>query len=513
MLFRTARLLGQPAPHAVLVVGDSVAWIGPDAECPSVRADRIIPCGGATLAYGLHDAHIHLLAYASSLRRMDCGPSSARSIADIQRLVSQRAAQTPEGEWVRARGYDDFSLREGRHPTRHDLDAAAPRHPVQLDHRSGHACVLSTAALARVGIGQDTPDPPEGVIERDAGGAPTGLLFEMGSYVAQRTEERHDLAGTRKAVSKASQRLLSWGVTSLTDATPENDLARYEALRQRQAEGLLRQRVVFMPSVRHLTQFAERNLSFGGGDAMLSLGHAKLLVTLTTGGLQPSEPELRELVAQAHALGFPVAVHAVEKEAILAVLGVLSSLATNQAMPVCPNARVPGDGGVVGRLPDRIEHCSEATPAVVALLKKTGTIVCTNPGFLYESGARYRATVAREVLPWLYPARTLLEANVPLLAGSDAPVASPNPWQGVYAALTRRDAGGQALHPEQGVSLEQALGMYRGIGGAYGHRGIRVGERADLALLDRDVAQAEQGALLAVGAQAVMVGGEVVWER
>ena len=516
ILFRKAHLLGRSGEYAVLVRDGRIAWVGPDAETPAVAADRVIDCGGATLLSGLHDAHLHFLAYAASLRQVDCGPSSAKSIAGVQRLLRQRANATPAGQWVRARSYDEFYLAEGRHPTRHDLDAVTTSHPVRLDHRSGHASVLNSLGLAHAGIGPDTPDPVEGVIERDGDGVPTGLLYEMGGWLSQRIGGESDAQAIRDAVAQASGNLLGWGVTAITDATPENDLARYQALRQYQSEGLIRQRITLMPGVRHLREFVDAGLGYGsvvpvrpelvqgrtgtGGD-MLRLGHAKIMLTLTTGGLHPSEAELRELIAEAHRMGFPVAIHAVEEEAILAVLRVLRESQT-QTQDLSPGF-VPA--------PDRLEHCSEATPAVQAALKAAGVVVCANPAFLYESGARYRATVPPEMLPWLYPLRSMLDAGVPLLAGSDAPVASPNPWQGVCAALTRRDAGGLALHPEQAVSLEQAIAIYGGIR-AYGHTGIRAGDTADLALLDRDIAQAEAEALLSVRAVAVLVGGEVAWE-
>ena len=147
ILFRNASVITmtphQPAARAVLVRGDRIASVGRDEAGTSQITDRVIDCGGATLLPGLNDAHIHLLALASSLRPLDCSRGAVASIPDIQSLIRARAQATPPGQWLRCRGYDEFYLKEHRHPTRADLDAAAPHHPVRLDHRSGHACVQS----------------------------------------------------------------------------------------------------------------------------------------------------------------------------------------------------------------------------------------------------------------------------------------------------------------------------------------------------------------------------------
>ncbi len=510
VLFRNAALLtmdpARPWVQAVLVRDDRIGWVGTDADAPAGSVDRVIDCGGATLIPGLNDAHIHLLAYASSLSHLDTGRDSAASIGDIQRLIRDRAGATPSGRWVRGRGYDDGYLAEGRHPTRWDLDAAAPEHPVRLDHRSGHALVLNSRGLELVGIGPDTPDPPEGVIARDESGQPTGLLLEMAGYIASRLREHSDPGELRKSLEEAGCNLLKWGVTSLQDASPENDLARWDLLRDMQAEGAVSQRLTVMPGIRHLRSFVDSGLSFslGGSDGQGSssdtggrLGHAKLMVTTTTGAIYPSEEEIGSLIAEAHSLGFPVAVHAVEEEAIVAVLRALRRSDT--------------------RFSDRIEHCSEATLGVQTLLRESGITVVTQPGFIYESGERYAAQVPADILPWLYPLRSLRDMGLSLAAGSDAPVASANPWYGIYAAITRRNASGLALHPEQGLSLEEALHLYTaGAASASGEVGmtgmVRPGMAADLALLDRDVTQVELDGLLSCKAALTMVGGEVVWE-
>ena len=506
LLFRNASVLTMdphlPRAGAALVEGDQITWVGADGDAPHDRAQRVIDCGGATLLPGLNDAHIHLLAYATSLRHLDCGRDSVSSIAVLQRLLDVQTRATPPGRWMRGRGYDEFYLFERRHPTRHDLDPVTPEHPVRLDHRSGHACVLNSRGLQEVGITADTPDPVDGVIQRDESGEPTGVLLEMGRYVSQRMRETRDESALQQSVVEASNQLLRWGVTSLQDATPGNDLKQWETFSRLLHAGVLHQRLSVMPGIRHLHRFMEKGLRAWSGAHYLRVGPAKIVVTFTTGTLHPPTEELRELVLQAHRSGSPVAIHAVEEEAILAAVRALLD--------------DPCTRGEAGHR-DRIEHCSEATPQVVELLRQARATVVTQPGFVYESGERYRAEVARERQEWLYPLNALWQAGIPLGTGSDAPVASPDPWPGVYAAVTRRDLAGGVLHPEHRLSVEDALSLWtRGAAYASGEEQtkgtLRPGMLADLALLDRDVTKVDFEDLLKCRATMTVIGGEVVWE-
>ena len=506
LLLRNAAVLTmdpyQPLADTVLVAGDRISWVGKEEDPPTVCADRVIDCGGATLLPGLNDAHIHLLAYAASLRHQDCSRSAVSSIEELQRLLQARTRVTPARQWIRGGGYDPFYLAEQRHPTRHDLDPGTPHHPVRLDHRSGHACVLNTRGLEEVGITINTPDPVDGVIQRNQAGVPTGVLLEMNAYVSQRVREVRDEAILQESVAEASQLLLRWGVTSLQDASPENDSERWKTFHSLVKSGIIRQRLTVMPGVHYLRQYTEQGLRYGAGDLRLRVGPAKLVVTLTTGALHPPEEEIRELILEARRFGGPVAVHAVEQGTILTVAQALLRTADGQK-------------GTLYR--DRIEHCAEATQEVVSLLSKSGITVVTQPGFLYESGERYRAEIPGQIRPWLYPLRALLQAGIPLAASSDAPVASPNPWQGVYAAITRRDLSGEALHPEQSLTLGEALRLWTS-GAAYASaeaqdKGfLRPGMLADIAILDRDVTKIEPDELLACKVATTVVGGEVVWE-
>lgn len=491
--------LDRPRASAVAVADGRIAAIGEAREVLGLRGPgtRVVDCAGACILPGFHDAHLHLLALASRMVGVDCSPAAVRSLDDLKRVIRERARGVPAGTWVRAWGYDETSLAEGRHPTRHDLDEAAASHPVRLKHRSGHATVLNSLALRAAGIEAGTPDPVAGVIERDAHGEPTGLLLEMDDDLDARVPPlgRDEL---EEGVRLADLRLRSQGITTIQDATPTNDRARWDLL---QGLGdLISPRLVVMPGIGRLSGFAERGMAQGHRTEGMLLGHAKAVLTLTTGALAPPEDELARLVRSAMDRGFSVAVHAVKAEAVAAAVRVLRA---NQAAQGAPR--------------HRIEHASECPPDVLGLVARSGAAVVTNPGFVHFSGDRYRAEAPSESQSWLYRIGSLERGGVRLAFGSDAPVELPDPFAELYGAVTRRSASGAPVGEGEAVSAMTALEAHT-VGGACaagldGWLGrLRPGMAADLAVVDRDPTVIDPEDLLGLRVLMTVAGGRVVWE-
>ena len=458
---------------------------GKDAEAVAARDGRIVAagdareaaraldgdaervdCAGGVLLPAFIDAHIHLLSYAASLRSVDC--TRARSIAEIQGALRERAGSTPAGSWVRAFGYEETQLAERRHPNRHDLDAAAPDHPVRLIHRSGHASVLNSLALRKVGIDIATEDPPGGYMERDtATGEPSGFLLGMEQLI-DGTVPPIPYADLSSAVREACDRLLAAGISCVQDATHTNGRSEWELFARLIEDGAMSVDAVVMEGIDHLGELPEH-----GASGRLRRGPVKIMLHETDGGFAPDEDELRRMVAEVHGAGRQAAVHAVGEQAVAAAFRAIE--AALQSRPRKDHRH-------------RIEHCGLLPEGLAPRLAERGIAVVSQPGLLYERGERYLQLIPPGQLERLYAYRTLSEARVDIAAGSDAPVTPPEPLASVAAAAGRQTEAGRFVGAAQAVEIGEALRWWTS-GAARaafleGERGlVRPGLRADLALL------------------------------
>ena len=508
LILTSARVLTMdrrsPSAEAVAVKDGRVRRVGSTSDLSALksRGVKVIDCGRGTLMPGFHDAHMHLLAYAASLLAVDCRPLSVNSIRDIALRIGDRASHTPKGEWIRATGYDETSLRERHHPTRRDLDEATSLHPIRLDHRSGHASVLNTMALERVGIGDSFSEPPGATVERDLDtGSPSGLLLEMQDYLESRTSA-HSVKEIESSVRVASKILLAHGITAVQDATHHNSVSRWDFLGNLIESARDMPRVTLMPGYRHLPAFLERGLDFESGDSRLRTGHVKIMVTASSGSLTPDKSELALMVSECVESGFPVAIHAVEAEVVRSAAEVVSA------------AVVSDDVSAL----HRIEHSSECPPEALDVVARSAAKVVTQPSFVYQNGDRYLSTVDSGTLPHLYRVGSLMERGIDVAFGSDAPFGGPNPMHGIFSAVERKTASGRILAANESIRVLEALESYtaasaRASGIASQVGTIMPGMYADMVLFEGDITSARPERLIGLRPVMTMLGGRVVSER
>lgn len=496
----------RPKAGGVIIAKGRIRSLQP-ADAVTLRRGagvRIIDCRGKTLLPGFIDGHFHLHGLAESLVSLDLGPGSRlRCISDIQSKIRKFAGRVPRGGWIRAKGYNEFYLAEKRHPNRWDLDAAVADHPVKLTHRSGHAHVLNSRALELIGVSKTTPDPPRGMIERDlATGEPTGLLFEMGDFLAKRipflqTQELEE------GIRTADQKLLSLGITSIQDASAGNDARRWNLFCSWKQRGLLKTRISMMLGPEGFGQRGAAGFATSPSPDQLRLNGVKIILDETTGRLIPSQDELNRLVLKIHRAGTQVAIHAIEENAVQS-----ACRAIGFALKKIPR-------------PDhrhRIEHCSVCPPFLSKQLAALGVMVVTQPAFVYFHGDRYLQTVAAEQLPNLYPIATLFKEGVMVAGSSDCPIVPPDPLIGIYSATARRSSTGRPVSANEGIGCLVALQMYTQSAALAGfeemHKGsIAPGKLADLVLLNGDPLKLPVDEIKDLEVEMTVLDGKIVWNK
>jgi len=431
-------LLDRAQTVDVRVEGDSIAAIG--AELGAVTGDVLVDARGGTLLPGLHDHHIHLLAFAAARESLQCGPPAVQKENELIALLREKNAREPSG-WVRGIGYHSCVAGD---IDRDWLDRHVPDHPARIQHRGGRMWVLNSRALSALDL--SSGDVPPGLEQIE--GRPTGRLYEADTWLRSRVPAQFP------ALGPASRLLASYGVTGVTDTTPTNGVEQWSYFRESQSRGALLQDVRVMGSAA-LLDCTET--------ARLTRGEFKIHL------LESRLPELETLcvdMESAHTAGRNVAIHCVTLTELVFALHALQTV-----------------GAATG---DRIEHASVCPPEQARLMRKLGLRVVTQPHFVAERGDQYLAEVDPEDQPWLYRARGLLTAGIPLAGGSDAPFGDADPWRSMRAAVERASASGRSIGRQEALTPEAALNLYLSPAAAPGFepRRVEVGARADLCLLN-----------------------------
>ncbi len=496
----------QPIAEGIALYGNRIASVGGKKEILGLktRKTEVIDCRGKTILPGFIDAHVHLTALAESLIILSLEPSAGvQSIADIQAKVLEASHQVPPGTWIRAAAYNEFYLREKRHPTRWDLDQAAPLHPVKLTHRSGHAHVLNSLALRLAGISPNTPDPPGGRIERDLGTSePTGILYNMGASLSKILPALEE-SQMEEGIKAANLRLISSGITSVQDASARNDLRRWKRFQDWKERGILTPRVTMMIGAEECGENwdairgeSQENTSLRGGAVKIVLGE-------TSGRLEPVQDELYSMLGEIQNRGRQAVLHAVEEAEIAAACSAIEYAVL----------RFPR-----GDHRHRIEHCAVCPPPLASRVASLGVRVVTQPSFIHSNGDRYLQTVPAPDLQNLYPLATLMRMGVQVAAGSDAPIGILSPCLGIYSAVSRRTASGGTVLPEEGITPQQALNMYteKAAQAAFEENlkgSIIPGKLADLVVLNADPTRVPGEELKHLEVEMTIIDGRIAWSR
>ncbi len=499
---------------AIAIRDGVVLEVGSDEIAARYDAERSVDLGGRLVVPGFNDTHTHIRGQAR--RHIDLGGVS--SIAQIQELVTTRAAELGEGEWITGYGWSEDELAEGRRPLRDDLDAAAPANPVILTRAGGHSGVANSMALALAGVDERTPQPEGGVIERDENGRLNGVIRERQSIVSRLVPDATP-AELRESMVQMLRDQLSLGITSLIQAgeTPEG-FATWESIYDEFGHELPRATVqIRWVGAGRLADFGRIT---GDGDHRLRVGAIKVLVdggftgpaayTLEPyrgeseyrGLLNVPEPELRALVREANALGWQLGFHAIGDAAIE-----LTVDAFVEALEEHP------------REDHRhyLNHFTVPPPTpTLDLMAEHGIAIAQQPNFTWTLEGRYAEHLDGDRLARNNPVRTPMDHGVFVALGSD--ILPIDPMVGLYAAVTRKGMSGQVYGPEEAITIEEAIRGYTAHGARLSFEEevkgtLAPGMLADLVVLSQDLLTIDPDRIMETEVDITIVGGRVLWER
>ncbi|WP_378941187.1 amidohydrolase [Mesorhizobium sp. ANAO-SY3R2] len=497
--------------EALAVWQGKVLATGSNADILGLKgpSTEVIDLEGCFASPGLIDNHLHLIATGIAMGFVDATPAAAPTLAALMERISERAATTPEGTWVRGRGYDQVKLDTGRHPTREDLDRAAPDHPVLLTRACGHVSIANSRALELAGITEATPVPDGGVIGVTDGRL-NGLLAENAQNLVKAAMPEATTEDLIDGIERGGKHLLAFGITSCMDAAVGHvgGFAEIQAYEMAKLAGRLPVRVWLTllgdPGVSIVEDSWRAGLLSGSGDDMLRVGGVKVFLDGSAGGrtawmTKPYEGEPDNIGVQMlpddvvyaavkdfHDRGYQMVCHAIGDGAIEQLITAYErALADNPD----PDRR------------HRIEHCGFSTPQQHERMKAAGVLPAPQMAFIHDFGDSYIAVLGEERGRPSYPIGTWMRLGLKPSTGSDSPVCSPDPFPNLHAMITRQTGKGTVMEASEKLSREEALQAFTEYG-AYSQKAEAVkgrlvpGQWADIAVFDNDLLEAPTDTIL-----------------
>jgi predicted amidohydrolase YtcJ len=449
----------QPTAEAFAVKNGRFVAIGSNDDVRNLEhADcEIIDAGRGTVTPGFIDAHSHPSAYGvAELVHVDV---NLPSIEDIKRVMRERAAKTPPGEWVIGFKYDDTKLKEGRPINRLDLDDAVPDHPAVVGHRGGHTSVYNSKAFQLAGVTARTPNPEGGKFYIEDGQL-TGLAAET----ADEKMRQHVPSGStreqrRQGVGLISKMMTSAGLTSVTDANTGLDALRSYQDAYHSGEMLFRVYLMIASSSPVYEGLRSAGIYTGFGDSKLRVGGVKFFVDgsasertmrMSTpfvgrpndyGILVMQQDEVYEVVEEAHRNKFQIGIHANGDVAIDMVLKAYERAQEKWPREDCRH---------------RIEHCSLVNPELLKRIKAAGAIPTPFYTYVHYHGNKW-VHYGEEKMRWMFAHGSFLEYGIPVASASDYIPGPFEPLMAIQSMVTRKDYKGRVWGPNQRISVDQAL--------------------------------------------------------
>jgi predicted amidohydrolase YtcJ len=516
----------KPNPEAVAIADGRFIGVGDEREMRGLSGPetKVLDLGGRRAIPGLIDSHIHIIRGGLNFN-MELRWDGVRSLGQALDMLKRQVAATPPPQWVRVvGGFSEHQFTEKRLPTLDEINAIAPETPVFILHLYDRA-LLNRAALRIVGYARDTPDPPGGEIQRDAAGDPTGLLLAKPNATilyatlakGPKLSPDYQLNSTRHFMREMNR----LGVTGVIDAGGgfQNYPDDYAIIERLHADGELTLRIAYnlftQKPKQELSDFASwsKMVRQGQGDDLYRHNGAGEMLVYSAADFEDfrverpempasMESELEPVVRLLAENRWPWRLHATYDETITRALDVFEAV----------DRDVPLQG-----LHWMFDHCETISDRNIDRIAALGGGIAVQHRMMFQ-GEDFVARYGAEAAARTPPVARMLEAGVPVGAGTDATrVASYNPWISLAWLVTGRTLGGLRLYPPRNLlDRETALRLWTESNAWFstevGKKGqIKVGQLADLAVLDRDYMSVPEDEIQDIESVLTLLGGRPVF--
>ncbi|KAH9111792.1 hypothetical protein LEN26_013388, partial [Aphanomyces euteiches] len=438
------------------VDGDTISAIG-HGEAPSEVREKhvssIVDLEGQMVIPGLHDSHIHIYHMGEVAHYVDL--RGADSFDELKARVIKHGEKYPEVDWIVGFGWEQDKLSsDARYPSREFLDSIPVHRPIYLWRTCFHIAVVNSAALTKAGL-EITPDPSwaanvaGGVVDLDAQGLPTGILRESAvnlvqKYIIEKSDEIR-----LKYLRIGLQTCLEFGLTAVHTNDP-HCLPLYHHL-QKSKELPLR---VYMTPDQHELEDSTGALGPPVNDGLIKVDRVKLFGdgslgaetaalrqpyrnSTNIGVLMENDDAMLAKIQVAHQAGYRVEIHAIGDRAAAQVLAAMGSV---------PNIDRP-----------LLTHCQILGPDLLDAMASLNVVANIQPSFVVTDATFASKRLPVELLPYSYCWRTMIKAGIVCAGGSDAPIETSNPFQGMYDAIHR---SAPLDDPQECLTFTQALQLY-----------------------------------------------------
>ncbi|MDP3386943.1 MAG: amidohydrolase [Eubacteriales bacterium] len=521
---------------AVFIENNLIKDIGKDDSILSrygMRSEIKIDLEGKTVLPGFNDSHIHLCGYGDSLVSIDL--TGIRSLNELI-LKGKEAIESggyQAGEWLIGRGWNQELFVDKRMPSREDLDSISTVVPIAFTRVCNHMTVINSKAAEIIGI-NDKTHVTGGEVERDYNGVFTGILIEKAMLLVRNRMKKASVEDVMQTIERAQEKLISFGITSVqTDDLQykaegwETVIKAYVTLfKQKKLKIRVNEQCLFYDIDEFKIFLAKGGHGIGMGKNFRT-GPLKLLGDGSLGGRTAllydpyqddasktgisafSQQQLDEFISLAHQNKMPVAVHAIGDRMI------------DMAMEAIDKSRKSNKVKKSIFMRDGIVHCQITTEAMLDRCKDLELIAYIQPIFTTSDWKIAHERVGIDRSSKSYNWKTMLNKGIIIAMGTDAPVESPNPFENIYAAVTRKDFDGQPPEgwmPEQRLNLEEAIRAYTDYSahasGEEKEKGtLEKGKLADLIVINEDIFNMNPDEIRHATVYMTMIDGEIVYSR